>query len=197
MAEDSATPAFDAVAAAQELDDAMAGPAGARNDDYVATLEAEIEELNALVAKKEAERRAADVRADRMQAEVDAASKRLERASGKELEHRTRKILESFLPVLDDLGRGVEAAKKVAESKDVVEGLELVRRSLLSRMGQYGVTQQPALGAEFDPNRHDALALVPVKDPAQHNRVIGVMRDGYNIGEDTLRPAGVAVGKLS
>ncbi|HEY5936230.1 MAG TPA: nucleotide exchange factor GrpE [Kofleriaceae bacterium] len=197
MAEDSDTPAFDAVAAAQELDDAMAGPVGAKNDDYVATLESEIEELNALLAEKEAARKAADARADRALAEVDTASKRLERAAQKELEHRTRKILEAFLPVLDDMGRGVEAARKHADSKDVVDGLELVRRSLLSRMGQFGVTAQAALGEVFDPNRHDALALVPVTDPAQHNRVIDVMRDGYNIGDETLRPAGVAVGKLS
>jgi molecular chaperone GrpE len=54
----------------------------------------------------------------------------------------------------------------------------------------------PALGERFDPERHEAMTLVPVSDPAQDGRVVGVMREAYSIGEDMLRPAGVAVGKL-
>ena len=85
--------------------------------------------------------------------------------------------------------------RKHIESTDVVTGLELVRRSMLSRFGSLGVTHAPALGEVFDPRRHEAIALVPVTDPAKDGRVVDVMREGYLIGEDTLRPAGVAVGK--
>ena len=165
------------------------------NDDYVSTLEREIEELNALVAKQDALLQKANERADQAHAEIEAASKRLENASAKELERRTRTVLESFLPVLDDLDRGIVAAKQHAESQDVVTGLELVRRSFLARLGQFGVTHVPARGEPFDPNRHEAIALVPVTDPSQDGRVIDVMREGYLIGETTLRPASVAVGK--
>ncbi len=192
-------PSFDAVAAAKELDDMLgeASVSGSRgeNDEYVATLEAELETLNALLAKKELELRAANQRADQGHTEIAAAGKRLAGEAARDLEQRTRKILESILPVLDDLDRAVIAARKHVESADVVEGLELVRRSLLSRLAQFGVTHAPALGEVFDPNRHDAVALVPVTDPAQDGRVIDVMREGYRIGEHTLRPAGVAVGK--
>ena len=148
---------FDAVAAAKELDDLL----GDRGNDagYVAGLEKDVEELNALLAKKEAELAAANRRADQAQAEIEAAGKRIASASAKELEQKTRKLLESFLPVIDDLDRGIAAARQVAESADVVEGLELA-------------------------------------EPAQDGRVIDVMREGYLIGDETLRPAGVAVGKL-
>jgi len=198
---DSEGPAFDAVAAAKELDDlladagANAAPVAVTSDDYVATLESEIEEVNALLAKKELEVAAANKRADAAHAEIEAAGKRLAGAAAKDLELRTRKILESFLPVLDDLDRAVAAARQHVESADVVEGMELVRRSLLQRLGQFGVAHAPAKGLAFDPNRHDAVALVPVTDPALDGKVIDVMREGYLIGELTLRPAGVAVGK--
>jgi molecular chaperone GrpE len=189
---------FDAVAAAKELDDLLGGSSGdGAQDSYSAGLEAEIEELNALVAKKEAELVRANERADQAHAEIEAAGKRLASASAKELEQRARKMLESFLPVVDDLDRAIEAAKTHVESADVVAGLELIRRSLLTRFGQFGVTHAPALGEPFDPLRHDAMAMVPVADPAQDGRVIGVMREGYLIGDETLRPAGVAVGKRS
>lgn len=193
-------PPFDAVAAAKELDDLLgeaSTPAGAGAEDYVAGLEAEIEELNALLAQKEVLLRRATERADNAQDEIEAASRRIANASNKELEQRTRRLLESFLPVVDDMDRAIAAAEHHVDSQDVVVGLGLVRRSLLSRLGQFGVTHAPALGQPFDPQRHDALAVVSVTDPAQDGRVIDVMREGYQIGEDTLRPAGVAVGKLA
>ncbi|HSD88811.1 MAG TPA: nucleotide exchange factor GrpE [Kofleriaceae bacterium] len=200
MVPDPDPPAFDAVAAAKELDDLLAdssssSDASGEKDEYIANLEAEIEELNTAVAKKEGLLVRANQRAEQAHAEIEAAGKRLASASAKELEQRTRKILESFLPVVDDLDRAIAAAKTHAESADVVAGLDLVRRSMLTRLGQFGVVHAPALGETFDPQRHDAIAMVPVTDAAQDGRVIDVMREGYVIGEDTLRPASVAVGK--
>lgn len=187
-------PEFDAVAAAKELDDLL-GDTSAPSDDYSARLETDIEELNALLAKKDAELQRANARADQAHAEIEAASKRLATAAEKELEARTRKLLEAFLPVVDDLDRAIAAAKQHAESADVVEGLDLVRRSMLARLAQFGVTHLPAKGQPFDPQRHDAIATVPVTDAAQDGIVVDVVREGYLIGDETLRPAGVAVGK--
>jgi molecular chaperone GrpE len=189
-------PDFDAIAAAKELDDMLAS-SSPKDDSYTASLEAGVEELTALIAKKDAELAKANERADQAHAEIDAAGKRLAAASAKELEQRTRKLLESFLPVIDDLDRAIAAARPLPDSADVVQGLGLVRRGVLTRLGQFGVTHAPALGEPFDPLRHEAMATVPVADPAQDGRVIDVMREGYLIGEDTLRPAGVAVGKRS
>lgn len=185
---------FDAIAAAKELDELLGSSTG-KDDSYVASLEADVLELNALLAKKDAELAKANARAEQAHAEIEAAGKRLAAASAKELEQRTRRLLEGFLPVIDDLDRAIAAAKPIAESADVALGLGLVRRGLLTRLGQFGVTHVPALGERFDPQRHEAMATVPVTDPAQDGRVIDVMREGYLIGDDTLRPAGVAVGK--
>ncbi len=183
---------FDAVAAAKELDELLADSSGAKDESYVAGLEAELEEVNALLAQKDVQLARANERADQAHAEIEAASKRIASASAKELEQRTRRILESLLPVVDDLDRAIAAAKAHAE---IAEGLELVRRSMLTRLGEHGVTHVRALGEPFDPQRHDAVAMVPVADPAQDGRVIDVMREGYLIGDATLRPASVAVGK--
>jgi molecular chaperone GrpE len=188
-------PDFDAVAAAKELDDLLGEQPAGQHDEYIASLEAEIEAMTVDLAKKEAELQRANQRAEQAHAEIEAAGKRIANASSKELAQRTRKMLETFLPVVDDLDRGIAAAKQHAESADVGQGLELVKRSLLSRLGQFGVTHVPALGEVFDPARHEAIALVPVTDPAQDGRVIDVMREGYAIGDEVLRAAGVAVGK--
>jgi len=192
---DPESPEFDAVAAAKELDEMLgsdsSSSAGA-SDEYVAGLEDEIEALMATIATKDAELAKANARADAAHAEIEAAGKRLASSSNKELEQRTRRVLESFLPVVDDLDRALAASPPGAR-----EGIELVRRSMLTRLSQFGVIHAAARGEIFDPNRHEAIALVPVTDATQDGRVIDVMREGYLIGDETLRPAGVAVGKLS
>jgi molecular chaperone GrpE len=182
-------PEFDAVAAAAEL-----GDLGDMGDEYTQTLENEIEQLTALVAKKDEELRAANQRADQAHAEIEAVQRRVSGSSSKELEQRTRKLLAGFLPVVDNLDRAIAAAKAHSNVAELLAGIELVRRQLLTSFEAFGVKHAPAKGLPFDPNRHEAIAVVPV-DQAQDGLVIDVMQEGYVIGDDTLRPAGVAVGK--
>ena len=193
---------FDAVAAAKELDDLLAeagagSPPGDRNDTYIAGLESEIEAMTTDVATKDEEVQKANKRAAQAHAEIEAVTRRIAAASAKELERRTHEVLASFLFVVDDLDRGIAAARKIASSADVVEGLELVRRSVLTRLTAFGVAHAPAIGEPFDPRHHEAIALVPVNEESLDGRVIDVMREGYRIGDVTLRPAGVAVGKYT
>lgn len=191
---------FDAVAAAKELEDSLgegeAAPASAAShEDYTSILESEIEQLTALLAQKDEQLKRANARADQAHAEIEAVQRRIAGGSAKELEQRTRKVLASFLGVVDNLDRAIAAAKTSSNVADLLAGVELVRREVLSSLGSFGVKHVPALGELFDPNRHDAIAVVPVTDPAQDGRVIDVIREGYVIGDDTLRPASVAVGK--
>jgi molecular chaperone GrpE len=195
-------PEFDAVAAAAELDEALGEVAAAprtgdQADRYVAMLEAEIEQLHALLAKKDQLLEQAGARADQAHAEIEAARRRLAADSDRELEQRTRALLRGFLDVVDDLDRAIEATRKLDHNPEVLAGVELVRRELLAHLGQLGVAHVPALGEPFDPRRHEAMAVVPVTDAAQDGHVVAVLREGYSVGEDILRPSGVAVGKHS
>ncbi len=193
-------PEFDAVAAASELDEALGEAAAAprtgdQADRYVALLEAEIEQLHAVLQQKDRLLEQASARADRAHDEIEAASRRLAAESDRELEQRTRTLLRGFLDVVDDLDRAIGATRKLEHNPEVLAGIELVRRQLLAHLGQLGVIHVPALGEPFDAHRHEAMALVPVTEADQDGRVVAVLREGYSVGEDTLRPAGVAVGK--
>jgi hypothetical protein len=118
-----------------------------------------------------------------------------ERAAQKDAEQHTRKIVLGFIDVLDDLDRAIAAAGQAAAGTAVLEGMELVRKRFLARLADLDVHHVPAVNTPFDPNQHEAMSVVNTTDPAQDGVVIGVMREGYRIGNDTLRPAGVAVGK--
>ncbi len=125
---------------------------------------------------------------------------RLTREVGKDIAREIRGVLVSFLEIIDNLDRAIEAAKTDKQdnrSSAFLEGILLVRNQCLSTFSRYGVTPVLALGLSFDPNIHDALSTVPVPDPSKDNIVITVVKPGYFVNDDLLRPASVIVGKIS
>ncbi len=125
---------------------------------------------------------------------------RLIRESEKDIDREIRGVLVSFLEIIDNLDRAIEAAKTDKQdnrSSAFLEGILLVRNQCLSTFRSYGVAPVLALGLSFDPNIHDALSTVSVPDPSKDNIVITVVKPGYFVNDDLLRPASVIVGKLS
>jgi molecular chaperone GrpE len=75
----------------------------------------------------------------------------------------------------------------------LLQGVAMVRDLFVSKLEGLGVARVEALGTRFDPRRHEALTVVPVEDPGSDGEVVSVIREGYRIGDDILRPAAVAV----
>jgi molecular chaperone GrpE len=193
---------FDAISAARELEDSLAeGEARSRAssaggaDGYVEILEGEIAALEQELERERALREQAEARAGRAVAEVERSGERLARESGRELERRTHSVLRAFLEVLDDLDRAIAAAREGEHAREVLAGTEMVRKRFLQTMGRFGVAHRPALGERFDPEIHEAVAAVPVDDAARDGEIVGVVSEGYTIGDEVLRAARVAVGK--
>ncbi|MCB9737736.1 MAG: nucleotide exchange factor GrpE [Deltaproteobacteria bacterium] len=51
------------------------------------------------------------------------------------------------------------------------------------------------MGETFDPERHEAISMIPVTDPAQDNLVVQELKQGARVGEKVVRPATVIVGR--
>lgn len=201
---DTASPlGFDALGAVEELAEAMGEvelPHAPPDTDAgtIAELEQEIADLGMLLQKADAEANAARLRADAAEAEIEKAKERLSRDADRRVEQKTRKVLLSFLEVMDDLERALESARQLEHNPAVIDGIELVRKSLLTELAHFAVAPMHALGKPFDPEEHDAVTTLAVTDPAQHNTVVNVIKPGYSLeGEGVLRPATVVVGKAS
>jgi molecular chaperone GrpE len=196
--EDGSGVAFDAIGAAAELDAAMAeeqaapaGDPGAQHgESYTDILESELEALNALITDKDERLRAAED-------ELGKSNARIEREADKRFEQRSRTMLLEFIEVLDDLERALAAAREVDHNPAVVQGMELVHKGFVARLAMFGVSHLPALGIPFDPEHHDAVSMIPSQDSSQEGKVVAVVREGYLIHGETLRAAGVVVGKAS
>jgi molecular chaperone GrpE len=156
-----------------------------------------VQELEQRLAAKDEELRATIARYREANAEFEQARARLRRDVAKEVERGKRAILADLLDVLDNLDRALAAACESSAAGPLLQGVELVRAQFLGKLESLGVRVVDASGQRFDPARHEAVTTVPVTDPAKDGLVVGVVRQGYAIGDDVLRPAVVAVAKLT
>src|SRR5512137_1090587 len=126
-------------------------------------------------------------------AEFEQARARLRRDVAKEVERGTRAVLADLLEVVDNLDRAIESARTAAGGSPLLQGVEMVRAQFLAKLDGHGVRRFESAGQRFDPSRHEAATTVPVADPAQDGVIVGVIRQGYTIRDEVLRPAVVAV----
>jgi molecular chaperone GrpE len=134
----------------------------------------------------------------RAQAEMENVRRR----AARDVEHAHKYALEKFtadlLPVLDSLEKSVEIveAAEDAGSDDgaLVEGIELSLKLFLITCEKAGMAQVDPHGEPFDPQLHEAIAMVPNPD-AEPNSVMEVMQKGYTLNGRLVRAAKVIVVK--
>jgi molecular chaperone GrpE len=132
------------------------------------------------------------------EAEFEAFKQRLERDRGRELTLARAKLVERLLDLDDNLERTISAAKRgTAEALPaLVQGVEMVHKQFLERLGELGLERVDPTGKTFDPTSMEALGVVPVDDREKHDKVVATFRSGYRIGDQEIRPALVQVGRL-
>jgi molecular chaperone GrpE len=125
----------------------------------------------------------------RLQAEFENARKRAERERVADRDYATGKVVEQFLPVVDNFELAFKAS---ASAEQLRSGVELIMKQMEEILRQLQVTPIPAVGEPFDPRLHEALGSVDRDDmPDQH--VAEEVRRGYKLRERLLRPALVRV----
>jgi molecular chaperone GrpE len=128
-------------------------------------------------------------RLQRLAAEFDNFRKRSAREQAAFAERANERIVKELIPILDDLGRALEAASQHEEAK-LEEGVRLVHRALGDLLAKEGLSEIETDG-KFDPHVHEALLSQP--SDAEEGSVIEVVQKGYKLGDRVLRPARVVV----
>ena len=130
----------------------------------------------------------------RKTAEFDNYRKRVERERRGLLESAGADVLEELLPIVDGLERALEADADGATTAAYRQGVEIIHRQLLELLRKHRVTPMTAVGADFDPHVHQAVAHVP-STSHRDGEITAELRRGYMIGDRLLRPAMVKVAK--
>jgi molecular chaperone GrpE len=145
---------------------------------------------------QEAEARAESLRDQALRAQADAENTR--RRAARDVENAHRFALERFtaelLPVLDSLEKAVEVAAAADGAESIAEGVELSLKLFLSVLEKQGIERVDPLGEPFDPQRHEAMAMVP-SPTAEPNSVVDVLQRGYVLNGRLVRAAKVAVAR--
>jgi len=130
----------------------------------------------------------------RTQADFDNYRKRVQKEQANLIRYGAENAIREILPVVDNLERAVEAARKHEETNaQVREGIELILAQLRDALGRLGVKPIETAGQAFDPNKHDALIRVHAPDVPE-GVVVDEIRKGYYLHDKVLRPAQVTVG---
>ncbi len=129
----------------------------------------------------------------RKSAEFDNYRKRVERERREQADQAVVNLMQDLLLVVDDFDR----ARQVEGGGDgdaYRKGVELIYQKLTDLLRRRGVKAFDSLGADFDPNLHQAV--VHESSPAhREGEIIGELQRGYMMGERLLRPAMVKVAK--
>ena len=93
---------------------------------------------------------------------------------------------EAMVPVKDSLEMALKVEAPTLES--LKEGVEMTLKQLSSAFEKNRLLEiTPAQGEKLDPNKHQAVAVVPADQEA--NTVVSVLQKGYMIADRLLRPA--------
>ena len=150
----------------------------AKNDDECEKLKAELEDLNNKYL--------------RLAADFDNFRKRQAQERESLLKYGASETMTKLLVVLDTFERAKESLENVEDVKSVKESYEVAFKQLLDTLKKAGLEEIEALGAEFDPNLHEAVAQTPTNEQPD-NTIISQMQKGYKLGDRVLRPALVNV----
>ncbi|MDB6113656.1 MAG: heat shock protein GrpE [Lacunisphaera sp.] len=101
-------------------------------------------------------------------------------------------LMEDVIPILDNLGLGLAAARQQTDVKSIVEGVAMVLEQLKTTLTRHGLKEINPAGQRFDPNFHECISHQPSAEvPEEH--VMQVVRLGYSLNGRLVRPASVIV----
>jgi molecular chaperone GrpE len=174
-----------------ELQESMPADRGSTEPASAAPSRSEADALAALRKEK-------DTLQDRLlrtAAEFDNYRKRVDRERRELSDFVAADVLTELLPILENLERALQAPAG-GDADAYRQGVEMIQRQMLDLLRKRGVKPIEALGADFDPNYHQAVSH-DISPDHREGEVIEELRRGYMLGERLLRPAMVKVAKAS
>ena len=162
---------------------AAASPGERADDDPVARLQAERDELIQ--------------RLRRVSADYVNYQKRAQRDMDQVRQFAGEEIIKALLPVLDDMERALQAAAaNHGEDDPFYRGMQLVHTKMLAALSGFGLQPIESVGKPFDPELHLAILQQPSDDVAPLT-ILQETQRGYLLKGRPLRPASVVVSRAS
>ena len=143
---------------------------------------------------EKAEKEAAEMKSRwlRSVADMENFRKRIAREKQDIIRSAAASVIESLLPVLDNMKLGLQAAENHPEAKDVVTGFKMVDDQLKRSLLEQGLEEIVPDGELFDPNLHECISH-QVSEEIEEGKIIQTIRAGYRLNDKLIRAANVIV----
>src|SRR3989338_534139 len=130
----------------------------------------------------------------RLKAEFDNAKKRLERDKAESIRYANEKLLSEILHIVDNFDRAMASLSEGHDPEKVKKGLGLAQDDLHKILERHGVQAIKSVGAPFDPQMHEAVAVVEGND-VEDGMIVDEIQRGYLLNGRLLRPSRVRIAK--
>ncbi len=127
----------------------------------------------------------------RAKAEQENIRRRAQEDIAKAHKYSVESFAEALVPVVDSLEAAL--ATENASAETMRSGAELTLKQLQSAFDKAKLSAINPTGEKFDPNKHQAISMVPPPEGIAANHVVTVLQKGYLIADRVLRPALVTV----
>ena len=133
-------------------------------------------------------------------AEMENQRRRFEKERDEAFEFGGFNFARESLAIIDNIDRAVVSFKndeKLKENKDldkIIDGIEIVKKDLISIFKKNGIESIDCINKKFDPNFHQAMLEIE-NDGKDAGTVVQEIQKGYMMKERLLRPSLVGVTK--
>jgi molecular chaperone GrpE len=134
----------------------------------------------------------ADNRYIRLQADFDNFRRRTRLDLEASQKYRAQKLITDLLPAIDNFERAMKVEADNEQTKTLLQGMDMVYRSLLDALKNEGVEFIESVGKEFDPHQHQAV-MQGEDENFGSNIVTDEFQKGYLLKDRVIRPAMVKV----
>lgn len=131
----------------------------------------------------------------RLVAEYDNYRKRTMKEKADLLLNGGERVLGDLLPVIDDMELALKNIQSASDVDSLREGVELIYNKFIDYLQRHGVKPIEAIGAPFNEEEQQAIAMIPAPTPEQKGQVIDCVKTGYTLNGKVLRFADVVVGE--
>ena len=131
-------------------------------------------------------------RLTRQMAEFDNFRKRTEKEKSQMYEIGAKDIIEKILPIVDNFERGLGSMNEEEKATPFAEGMEKIYKQLMTTLESLGVKPIDAVGAEFNPDFHNAVMHVE-DDSVGENVIVEEFQKGYLYKDFVVRHSMVKV----
>jgi molecular chaperone GrpE len=126
----------------------------------------------------------------RLMADFENFKKRALKEQSELLKYQGERVIVDLLEVLDNLELAL--AHSSAEYDKLKQGLEMVHKMFIERLGRWEIRGESSVGKEFDPHRHSAISRVP-GNSAKPGTIVGELKKPYFYKDKLIRVGEVVV----